>query len=77
MRENDARRLDYRTLEAMRERAVRQVQLGERPEGVARVLGQNQPLDGLWVAGAVPARWLRRVKRSPCLDVRRNWMGGR
>ena len=39
MRENDARRLDHKTLEAMRERAVRQVQEGESPEVVARVLG--------------------------------------
>jgi transposase len=44
MRENDARRLDHRTLEAMRERAVRQVQVGESPEGVARVLALNRSL---------------------------------
>jgi hypothetical protein len=39
MRENDARRLDHKTLEAMRERAVRQVQRGESPEVVALFWG--------------------------------------
>jgi len=34
----DARKLDHKTLEAMRLRAVRQVQAGESPELVARVL---------------------------------------
>ena len=42
MRENDARRLDHKTLEVMRERAVRQVQRGESPEVVARVLGLDR-----------------------------------
>lgn len=55
MRENDARRLDHKTLEAMRERAVRQVQGGESPEVVARVLG----LDRSTVYG-----WLARYRRG-------------
>jgi len=55
MRENDARRLDHKTLEAMRERAVRQVQRGESPEVVARVLG----LDRSTVYG-----WLVRYRRG-------------
>ncbi len=55
MRENDARRLDHKTLEAMRERAVRQVQEGESPEVVARVLG----LDRSTVYG-----WLARYRRG-------------
>jgi transposase len=55
MRENDARRLDRKTLEAMRERAVRQVQGGESPEVVARVLG----LDRSTVYG-----WLARYRRG-------------
>jgi hypothetical protein len=42
MQENDARRLDHHTLEALRERAVRKVQEGESPEVVARVLGLNR-----------------------------------
>lgn len=55
MRENDARGLDHKTLEAMRERAVRQVQRGESPEVVARVLG----LDRSTVYG-----WLARYRRG-------------
>src|SRR5579875_3958494 len=55
MRENDARRLDHKTLEAMRERAVRQVQRGESPEVIARVLG----LDRSTVYG-----WLARYRRG-------------
>jgi hypothetical protein len=36
MRQDDARKLDHTTLEAMRIRAVRSVQAGENPETVAR-----------------------------------------
>jgi transposase len=53
MREDDARRLDHKTLEALRERAVRSVQSGERPTVVARSLGNNQ-----WLAGEVSPGWL-------------------
>jgi len=38
MREDDARKLDHATLEAMRIRAVRSIQAGERPDVVARSL---------------------------------------
>src|SRR4249920_3351613 len=38
MREDDARKLDHATLEAMRIRAVRSVHAGERPDVVARSL---------------------------------------
>jgi transposase len=38
MRQDDARKLDHTTLEAMRIRAVRSVQAGESPEVVARSL---------------------------------------
>lgn len=38
MKKDDARRLDHQTLEAMRERAVRSVQAGERPTVVARAM---------------------------------------
>src|SRR5271157_442126 len=54
MKENDARRLDHKTLEAMRERAVRQVQEGESPEVVARVLGLDRSTVYGWLA--LPAR---------------------
>ena len=50
MRENDARRLDHHTLEALRERAVRKVQEGESPEVVARVLGLNRSTVYGWLA---------------------------
>ena len=50
MRDNDARRLDHQTLEAMRERAVRQVQEGESPEVIARVLGLNRSTVYGWLA---------------------------
>src|SRR5208282_4215454 len=50
MRENDARRLSHETLEALRERAVRQVQESESPETVARVLGLNRSTVYGWLA---------------------------
>ena len=48
MKDNDARRLDHRTLEVMRERAVRQVQ--ESPEVIARALGLNRSTGYGWLA---------------------------
>lgn len=50
MKENDARKLDHATLEAMRERAVRRIQEGENPEVVARVLGLNRSTVYNWLA---------------------------
>jgi DNA invertase Pin-like site-specific DNA recombinase len=50
MRKDDARKLDHKTLEAMRERAVRRVQYGESPELVARIFG---------VGRTAMFRWLR------------------
>jgi transposase len=75
MRENDARRLDHKTLEAMRERAVRQVQNGESPEVVGRALGLNRSTIYGWLAqyrrggfGALKAKPL--FGRPPKLDGR-------
>src|SRR5271157_3134508 len=75
MRENDARRLSHETLEALRERAVRQVQEGESPETVARVLGLNRSTVYGWLAqyrrggwGALKAKPL--FGRPPKLDGR-------
>ena len=41
MRKNDARRLDHKTLEELRVRAVRCVQAGESPEVVARLVRRS------------------------------------
>ena len=75
MQENDARRLDHHTLEALRERAVRKVQEGESPEVVARVLGLNRSTVYGWLAqyrrggwGALKAKPL--LGRPPKLDGR-------
>src|ERR1700741_1098404 len=50
MRTNDARRLDYATLEAMRERAVRSVHHGKSPETVARIISINRSTIYGWLA---------------------------
>jgi len=75
MRENDARRLDHQTLEALRERAVCQVQEGESPETVTRVLGLTRTTVYGWLAqyrrggwGALKAKPL--FGRPPKLDGR-------
>jgi transposase len=77
MQENDARRLDHCTLEALRERAMRKVQEGESPEVVSRVLGLNRPTvygwltqyrRGGWGAGHLKAKPL--FVRAPKLDGR-------
>jgi transposase len=65
MKKNDARKLDHKTLEAMRELAVRQVHDGESPEVVARVLGINRATMYNWLAqyrrggwsGLKPCSW--------------------
>src|ERR1700738_3265579 len=47
MKQDDARKLDHATLEAMRIRAVRSVQAGENPEAVARSLSiSRRTIDG-------------------------------
>ena len=50
MRENDGRKLDHTTLEAIRERAVRRIQDGESPDAVARILGLNRSTVYGWLA---------------------------
>ncbi|MGB6324278.1 MAG: helix-turn-helix domain-containing protein [Methylocella sp.] len=42
--------MDHQTLEAMRERVVRQVQEGESPEVIARVFGLNRSTVYGWLA---------------------------
>ncbi len=57
MRKDDARKLDHTTLEAMRERAVRSVQDGERPTAVARSLRiSNRTMFG-WLAAYRRGGW--------------------
>jgi transposase len=50
MRDNDGRKLDHQTLEAMRLRAVAQIQAGAHPEDVAAALGLNRSTVFGWVA---------------------------
>jgi transposase len=50
VRDNDGRKLDHKTLEAMRIRAVRQIEAGARVEDVAAVLGLSRSAVFSWVA---------------------------
>jgi transposase len=50
VRENDARRLDHKTLEEIRIRAVQQVQAGESPEVVIKALGLSRACIYNWLA---------------------------
>src|SRR6266567_8696721 len=75
MRQDDARKLDHTTLEAMRIRAVRSVQAGESPEVVSRSLRINRRTIYGWLAqyrrvgwGALKAKPL--FGRPPKLDAR-------
>ncbi len=52
MREDDGRRLDHATLEALRLRAVRAVEDGERPAVVATTLGMSRSAVYAWLAQA-------------------------
>ena len=50
MRENDGRKLDHQTLEAMRLRAVDAVESGVHPEDVAASLGMGRGTVYGWLA---------------------------
>jgi transposase len=50
MRENDGRKLDHKTLEALRLRAVDQIEAGAHPEQVAETLGLNRSTVYGWLA---------------------------
>jgi len=50
MRDNDGRKLDHSTLEAIRIRAVDQIKQGAHPEEVAKVLGMSRSAVYGWVA---------------------------
>jgi transposase len=57
MRENDARKLDHKTLEAIRIRAVEQVQAGHSPEEVIKALGFTRGRIYEWLARYRSGGW--------------------
>lgn len=57
MEQHDARKLDHNTLEAIRIRAVQQVQGGESPEVVIRALGFSRACIYNWVAAYRAGGW--------------------
>jgi len=57
MKALDARKLDHKTLEQMRIRAVQQVQAGESPEVVARVLNVHRSVIYEWLARYRAGGW--------------------
>ena len=54
---NDARKLDHKTLEAIRVRAVEQVQSGESPEVVIKALGFSRACIYNWLASYRAGGW--------------------
>jgi transposase len=64
MRDNDGRKLDHTTLEAMRVRAVGQIEKGARVEDVADALGLNRSSVFKWVA-AYHAGGKKALKAKP------------
>jgi len=50
MRDNDGRKLDHKTLEQLRIRAVQQIQAGAHPEAIAEALGLARSTVFAWVA---------------------------
>lgn len=57
MKRNDARKLDHKTLEAMRERVVQRVQSGESPDVIAEVLGLNRSTVYGWLSQYRQGGW--------------------
>lgn len=57
MQKQDARKLDHKTLEAIRIRAVQQVQSGESPETVIRVLGFSRACIYQWLSAYRSGGW--------------------
>lgn len=57
MRANDGRKLDHKTLEEIRTRAVERVQAGESPETVIKVLGFSRACIYNWLAWYRAGGW--------------------
>jgi transposase len=57
MKKTDARKLDHKTLEEIRIRAVQQVQSGESPEAVIGALGFSRACIYLWLAAYRSGGW--------------------
>jgi len=57
MKKQDARTLDHKTLEAIRIRAVQQVQSGESPEVVIKALGFSRACIYNWLAAYRAGGW--------------------
>lgn len=57
MKKHDARKLDHKTLEAIRVRAVQQVQSGESPEVVIRAVGFSRACIYTWLAAYRAGGW--------------------
>lgn len=75
MRDNDGRKLDHQTLEALRIRAVRQIEEGAHPVAVADALGMRKSTVYGWLAkfreGGEAALKAKPVPgRQPKLDTR-------
>lgn len=66
MRKNDARKMDHKSLEELRIRAVQQVHSGESPELVTKVLGLNRWTIYSWLARYRSGGWdALRAKKIP------------
>ena len=57
MRDDDGRKLDHKTLEQLRLRAVRQIEQGAHPEEVAAALGMTRAAVYGWLAKYRRAGW--------------------
>ena len=57
VKRQDARKLDHKTLEAIRVRAVQRVQSGESPEVVVNVLGFSRACIYNWLAAYRSGGW--------------------
>jgi len=71
VRDDDGRKLDHKTLEQLRIRAVRQVEQGAHPEDVAAALGMTRTAVYAWLAkyrqGGLDA-----LKAAQCPAAHRN-----